>query len=174
MNANELIAFVIFFRLAAEEVEHITDNARDVLLRITAEPETTLEIVSHIALLEGIEEEMQQLFADVDYAHDVFIIIKDFSIPIDNERKEEYMDCEDMVNRTFDKLKKIQAKRPQFIKKLEEKMNDDIKLIFEETHEIYVQILDPKLLDVSFDFFLLKKLGVALRKYCANQLKKKR
>uniref|UniRef100_A0A1B0FG22 AAA+ ATPase domain-containing protein n=1 Tax=Glossina morsitans morsitans TaxID=37546 RepID=A0A1B0FG22_GLOMM len=134
-------------RLAAEEVEHITDNARDVLLRITAEPETTLEIVSHIALLEGIEEEMRQLFADVDYAHDVFIIIKDFSIPIDSERKEEYMDCEDMVNRTFDKLKKIQAKRPQFIKKLEEKMNDDIKLIFEETHEIYVQILDPKLLD---------------------------
>uniref|UniRef100_A0A1A9V6M7 AAA+ ATPase domain-containing protein n=1 Tax=Glossina austeni TaxID=7395 RepID=A0A1A9V6M7_GLOAU len=134
-------------RLAAEEVERIDENTRDILLRISAEPETTLEIVSHIALLERIEEEMRQLYAHVDYAHDVFIIIKDFSIPIDDERKEDYMDCEDMVNQTFDKLKEIQARRPQFIKKLEEKMNEDIKLIFEETHEIYVQILDPKLLD---------------------------
>lgn len=99
---------------------------------------------------------MQKLFQDVDYAHDVFIIIKDFAIPIDDERKEDYMDCEDLVNRTSDKLKEIQAKRGEFVKQLEERMNEDIKLIFEETHEIYVELQDPTLIDVSKENQLLK------------------
>ncbi|XP_073833430.1 dynein heavy chain at 16F isoform X2 [Musca autumnalis] len=138
-------------KLATEEVERINEATNDLSGRITAEPVTTLEIVSHIRFLDVVDEEMQQLFADVDYAHDVFMIIKDFAIPIDDERKEDYMDCEDLVNRTSDKLKEIQAKRPEFVKQLEEKMNEDIQLIFEETHEIFVEVQDPFLIDKNSD-----------------------
>lgn len=92
---------------------------------------------------------MAKLFNDIDYAHDIFIIIKDYSIPIDDERKEDYMDCEDLVNRTNDKLKEIQAKRNKFIAKLEKYMNKDIEVIFSETHEIFLESQDPTLLDVG-------------------------
>lgn len=135
--------------MAAEEVDRIYQETRDLLTSITAQPETTLEIVSHIRFLDTVDEEMQKLFDEVDYAHDVFIIIKDFSIPIDDDRKEDYMDCEDMVNRTSDKLKEIQGTRPQFVQKLDEKMREDIKTIYQETHSIYLEILDPLLLNVS-------------------------
>uniref|UniRef100_A0A1I8P355 AAA+ ATPase domain-containing protein n=1 Tax=Stomoxys calcitrans TaxID=35570 RepID=A0A1I8P355_STOCA len=143
-------------KLAADEVERITHSTNDLSSRITTDPLTTLEIVSHIRFLDVADAEMQKLFAEVDYVHDVFIIIKDFSIPIDDERKEDYMNCEDLVNRTNDKLKEIQGKRVDFVKQLENKMNEDIKLIFEETHEVFVELQDPLLIDKEADLSLMK------------------
>ena len=99
---------------------------------------------------------MEKLFDDIDYAHDVFIIIKDYAIPIDDERKEDYMDCEDLVNRTNDKLKEVQAKRNEFIATLEQCMNKDIEVIFTDTHEIFLETQDPSLLDVSHPLYSLE------------------
>lgn len=110
-----------------------------------------MDIVNHIRFLDVVDKEIEALFKEVDYAHDVFIIIKDYAIPIDDERKEDYMDCEDLVNQTNDKLKEIQAKRHEFITQLEESMNKDIQLIFEETHDIYLETQDSNLLDVSLN-----------------------
>ncbi|XP_075157385.1 dynein heavy chain at 16F [Haematobia irritans] len=143
-------------KLAFEEVERITEATNDLSARINAEPLTTLEIVSHIRFLDVVDEEMQGIFNDVDYVHDVYIIIKDFSIPIDDERKEDYMDCEDLVNRTNEKLKEIQGRRSDFVKQLEERMNEDIKMIFEETHEVYLDLQDPTLIDKETDRSLVK------------------
>lgn len=140
---------LVNFRLAGEEIDRIADETSELSGRILAEPETTLEIVAHLRYLDVVEKELLQIFEEVDYAHDVFIIIKDFAIPIDDERKEDYMDCEDFVNRTHDKLKEVQGNRGDFIQQLEDKMNHDIQSIFAETHEVYLETQQSMFLDVS-------------------------
>lgn len=143
--------YVMFYsRLARDQVDRISKETHNLSARILAEPQNSLDIVAHIRFLDIVDVEMEKLFKEVDYAHDIFIIIKDYSIAIDDERKEDYMDCEDLVNRTNYKLKEIQAKRNQFITQLEESMNKDIQIIFEETHEIYLETQDSSLLDVNF------------------------
>lgn len=143
--------YVMFYsRLARDQVDRISKETHNLSARILAEPQNSLDIVAHIRFLDIVDVEMEKLFKEVDYAHDIFIIIKDYSIAIDDERKEDYMDCEDLVNRTNYKLKEIQAKRNQFITQLEESMNKDIQVIFEETREIYLETQDSSLLDVNF------------------------
>lgn len=100
-------------------------------------------------MLERIDEDFTKLFADIDYAHDLFMIIKEFEIPCDDERREDYMDCEDLVNRGYDMLKEAQAKRSDFIKQLDERMLADIEILYQEIHEIALSVQVPELLDVS-------------------------
>ncbi|XP_018800561.1 PREDICTED: dynein heavy chain 6, axonemal [Bactrocera latifrons] len=136
-------------KLAADEVDRITQEAHDVISLIRTEPETTLEIVEHIRMLERIDEDFTKLFADIDYAHDLFMIIKEFEIPCDDERREDYMDCEDLVNRGNDMLKEAQGKRPEFIKQLDERMLADIEILYQEIHEIALSVQVPELLDLK-------------------------
>lgn len=143
-------------RLAIEEVERINEDNKDLLARITNTPEGTLDIVHHIRFLDNVDSEVEKLFLDVDYAHNVFIIIKDFAIPIDDERKEDYMDCEDNVNRTHDILKQIQSTRPEFVKLLAAAMDEDIETMSSDTHELYLAIQNPRLLEVSVNRFVNK------------------
>lgn len=149
-----------FSRLATEEVERTWQETTELLSRITSEPETTLEIVNHLRYIAECDAEVQKLFEAIDYAHDVFMIIKDFQIPIDDEKRDDYMECEDMINRTNDTLKEVHARRQEFIDRLEEKMKVNIDYLMEEIHEIALEVVDPKLLDVSicFSSYILFKI----------------
>ncbi|XP_017463779.1 PREDICTED: dynein heavy chain 6, axonemal-like, partial [Rhagoletis zephyria] len=135
--------------LAAEEVDRITQEAHDFIGIISAEPETTLEIVEHIRELERIDENLNKLFEAVDYAHDLYMIIKEFEIPCDDERREDYMDCEDLVNRGSELLKETQARRPDFINQLNQRMLADIDVLREEIHDIALGVQISELLDIN-------------------------
>lgn len=118
------------------------------MAKITYEPTTTYEVVEHLRLLVTVESDIEKLFTDVDYAHDCFILIKDFDIFIEDERKEEYMDCEDLINRCKDLLIEKQSERNTYIDKLNTAMQVDIKEIFVEIREVAEEIKDTKYLKV--------------------------
>ncbi|XP_001354829.2 dynein heavy chain 6, axonemal [Drosophila pseudoobscura] len=136
-------------KLAEQETTRLYEEGQDFFGRICFEPQETLDIVRHIRFLDTCNTELDEIFNGIDYVHDLLLIIKDFSIPIDDDRKEDYMDTEDYVNRTKDTLHEIQERRQEFINLLEEVMMDDIFALKEEIHEIAVEALEPWLLDAK-------------------------
>lgn len=78
-------------KLAVEEVEKILYNTEELMGQIKYIPNTTSELVSYIRWLNDVGTQIEALLADVDYAHDVFILIKDFNIFINDDEKEKYM-----------------------------------------------------------------------------------
>lgn len=78
-------------RLAVDEVEKILLNTEELMGQIKYVPNTTAELVAYIRWLQDIGSQIDVLMADVDYAHDVFILIKDFGIFINDDEKEKYM-----------------------------------------------------------------------------------
>ncbi|XP_043065698.2 dynein axonemal heavy chain 6 [Drosophila bipectinata] len=138
-------------KLAEEETTRLYEEAQDFYGRICYEPHETLEIVAHIRFLDTCDSELDDIFKGIDYVHDLLLIIKDFSIPIDDESKEDYMDTEDYLNRTRETLAEIKEKRQEFINRLEDAMQDDIAQLKEEIHEVAIMALDPSLLDAKSD-----------------------
>ncbi|BFG02702.1 dynein heavy chain 6 axonemal [Drosophila madeirensis] len=136
-------------KLAEVETTQLYEDAQDFFGRICYDPLETLDIVHYIRFLDTCKTELDLIFQDVDYVHDLLLIIKDFDIPIDDERKEDYMDTEDYVNRTKETLLEIQEKRQEFINRLDEAMMADIFALKEEIHEIAVVALEPWLLDAK-------------------------
>lgn len=84
-------------RLAVEEVEKILFNTGELMGQIKYVPNTTNELVTYIRWLNDVGSEIDVLLADVDYAHDVFILIKDFNIFINDDEKEKYMGENDFI-----------------------------------------------------------------------------
>lgn len=144
-------------QLAEEETTKLYEDAQDFYGRIGYEPDTTLTLVAHLRFLESCEHELDDLFLVVDYVHDLLLIIKDFNIPIDDDRKEDYMDTEDFLNRTKDTLAEIRERRQDFINQLDEAMQDDIRLLKEDIHEVAVEAVEDWLLTVS-DILLIRFL----------------
>ncbi|XP_037937177.1 dynein heavy chain 6, axonemal [Teleopsis dalmanni] len=138
-------------KLAMQEVTRVTHECSELYRRIIALPDSTLAIVEHLHFLENVESSLLALMTQVDYAHDLFIIMKDFEIPIDDERKEDYMDCEDLVNRTIDTLHETREKRQEFVNLLKEKIDEDIIKLFEDIAQITKETEAPHLLDIKSD-----------------------
>ncbi|KAH8299235.1 hypothetical protein KR044_006570, partial [Drosophila immigrans] len=138
-------------QLAEEETTKLYEDAQDFYGRIGYEPSTTLALVAHIRFLDNCDEELDELFKVVDYVHDLLLIIKDFNIPIDDERKEDYMDTEDYLNRTRESLAEILEKRQDFINLLDEAMQEDIQVLKEDIHEVAVEALENWLLMAKSD-----------------------
>lgn len=136
-------------QLAEEETTKLYEEAQDFYGRIGYEPQTTLQLVAHIRFLDNCHQELDELFLVIDYIHDLLIIIKDFNIPIDDERKEDYMDTEDYLNRTRETLGEILEKRQDFINQLDEVMQDDINALKEDIHEVAIEAIEEWLLMVS-------------------------
>ncbi|EDW82538.1 uncharacterized protein Dwil_GK25078 [Drosophila willistoni] len=134
-------------KLVEEETTRLYEEAQNFFGRICYEPHETLELVAHIRFLDNCDEEVNEIFKGIDYVHDLLLIIKDFNIPIDDERKEDYMDTEDYLNRTKETLKEIQEKRQDFINQLDEAMQDDILTLKEDIHEVAIEALEPWLLN---------------------------
>ncbi|XP_030566728.1 dynein heavy chain 6, axonemal [Drosophila novamexicana] len=133
-------------QLAEEETTKLYEEAQDFYGRIGYEPQTTLQLVAHIRFLDNCHQELDELFLVIDYIHDLLIIIKDFNIPIDDERKEDYMDTEDYLNRTRETLGEILEKRQDFINQLDEVMQDDINALKEDIHEVAIEAIEEWLL----------------------------
>ncbi|XP_032594376.1 dynein axonemal heavy chain 6 [Drosophila grimshawi] len=133
-------------KLAEEETTKLYEDTQDFYGRIGYEPQATLQIVDHIRFLDHCHEELNELFLVIDYIHDLLLIIKDFEIPIDDQRKEDYMDTEDYMNRTKDTLAEILEKRQDFINQLEEVMQDDINALKEDIHEVAIEVVEEWLL----------------------------
>ncbi|XP_060664252.1 LOW QUALITY PROTEIN: dynein axonemal heavy chain 6 [Drosophila nasuta] len=138
-------------QLAEEETTKLYEDAQDFYGRIGYEPTATLPLVEHIRFLDNCHEELDELFKTVDYVHDLLLIIKDFNIPIDDERKEDYMDTEDYLNRTKESLAEIMEKRQEFINQLDEAMQEDILGLKEDIHEVAVEALENWLLMSNSD-----------------------
>lgn len=138
-------------QLAEEETTKLYEDAQDFLGRIGFEPQSTLPLVAHLRFLDNCHLELDELFLVIDYIHDLLMIIKDFNIPIDDERKEDYMDTEDYLNRTRETLAEILQKRQDFINQLDEAMQEDIHILKENIHEVAIQAIEEWLLMVSSD-----------------------
>lgn len=140
--------------VAGEETVKLFEDAQEFYGRIGYEPDTTLTLVAHLRFLENCHHELDELFLVVDYIHDLLLIIKDFNIPIDDERKEDYMDTEDYLNRTKETLAEIRERRQEFIDQLNIAMQDDINLLKDDIHEIAVEAMEEWLLTVCSTLFL--------------------
>ncbi|KAL7743998.1 hypothetical protein ACLKA6_001232 [Drosophila palustris] len=138
-------------QLAEEETTKLYEDAQDFYGRIGYEPTATLQLVAHIRFLDNCDEELDELFKVVDYVHDLLLIIKDFNIPIDDERKEDYMDTEDYLNRTRESLAEILEKRQDFINQLDDAMQEDIQALKEDIHEVAVEAIEDWLLTSKSD-----------------------
>ncbi|ALC49870.1 Dhc16F [Drosophila busckii] len=138
-------------KLAEEETTKCYEETQDFYGRIGFEPQTTIEIVAHLRFLENCQDELGEIFKVIDYVHDLLIIIKDFNIPIDDERKEDYMDTEDYMNRTKETLVEIREKRQDFINQLDDAMQDEIQALKEDIHEVAVEALENWLLTSKSD-----------------------
>lgn len=147
-------------QLAEEETTKLYEDAQDFYGRIGYEPDTTLLLVQHLRFLDNCHLELDELFLVIDYIHDLLLIIKDFNIPIDDQRKEDYMDTEDYLNRTKETLSEILEKRQDFINQLDEAMQDDIRALKEDIHEVAIQAIEEWLLEVSCDPWTLKLISL--------------
>lgn len=77
--------------MATEKVAEIMEKANDLMTRLTFEPQSTHETVTYLHFLEETGKEIDEFYQGVDYAHDLYIIMKDFSIFAEEEEKEKYM-----------------------------------------------------------------------------------
>ncbi|XP_055843876.1 dynein axonemal heavy chain 6 [Episyrphus balteatus] len=138
-------------KLAVSEVEKIQLKAEEFIAKITSAPTTTTELVAHLRYLTNVEADLEILFKEVDYAHDCFILIKDFNIFIDQQEKEKYMDTEDLVVTCKETLQEKQGEKEIFIQQLNAILQEDIKMIFEEIRDVAAEVQDFKFLDKKSD-----------------------
>ncbi|XP_030378328.1 dynein heavy chain 6, axonemal [Scaptodrosophila lebanonensis] len=138
-------------KLAEEETTRIYQGAQEFYGRISYDPLTTVDLVSHIRYLDTCAGELDALFVGIDYVHDLLLIIKDFSIPIDDDRKEDYMDTEDFLNRTKETLQDTQERREDFVLQLNEIIQEDIISLKKEIHEVAIEAVQPWLLNMKSD-----------------------
>lgn len=61
------------------------------MIKMTTMPETTIEYVHFMRYIDTCEQSIEDLIADVDYAYECFMLMKDFDIPVQDEEKEKYM-----------------------------------------------------------------------------------
>ncbi|CAD7077293.1 unnamed protein product [Hermetia illucens] len=134
-------------KLATEKVAEIMEKANDLMTRLTFEPQSTHETVTYLHFLEETGKEIDEFYQGVDYAHDLYIIMKDFSIFAEEEEKEKYMDCEDLVIECKEVLAERQSQRQVFINRLAEFLQTDIQYIFDEIREVLVEIQNFKYID---------------------------
>lgn len=144
--------------VAGEATVKLFEDAQEFYGRIGYEPDTTQTLVAHLRFLENCHTELDELFLVVDYIHDLLLIIKDFNIPIDDERKEDYMDTEDYLNRTKESLAEIRERRQEFIDQLNIAMQDDINNLKDDIHDVAVEAMEEWLLSVCSTLVLKPSL----------------
>lgn len=125
-----------------EKAEHIHD-------KVMASHDETKQIVQYMHYLDECGEKIEDLKKELEYAYNVFKIMKQHGVIVLDDLKDLYLDVEEMLQHLDETLqKKIEAK-PFFVEKLSKSLEGDIKKIFDQVENVRQEIIKPWFLDVS-------------------------
>lgn len=61
------------------------------MTKLTTDPDKTMDYVTFMRYLDECDKYIDQLTNDIDFAYQCFMLMKDYSIPVDDEEKENFM-----------------------------------------------------------------------------------
>lgn len=129
-------------KLAIIAVAQTQEKLEEIMVKIENYPDDTMSYVYYLRYLEQCTSLIEKTMLDLKYPYDVFVLMKDFNVPVDIGEKDKYLDVEeysDMLKNTVDdKL----ASRDEMIKKLADLLQTDIQVIFDEVDDIMVKAVE--------------------------------
>lgn len=81
----------VICRIATAKVTDLTRRAASVTIKLETQPTDLLGFVEFMQYFEECEKQIEQMMQEIDYAHDCFMLMKDYNLQIDDVAKEEFM-----------------------------------------------------------------------------------
>jgi len=140
-------------RIAIDETAILYDKVEELRGKLLLLPQKTLEYVEYMRYISRCSEDIDKLDEERDYIYQLFVLLKDYEVKIDDLEIEKYLDLEDLINESRDILNAQNEKRSEFVDQLQGTLQDDIKLIFDEVKLVEIEVLKPWLIDVFYIIF---------------------
>lgn len=61
------------------------------MAKLTTDPDKTLDYVAFLRYLNECPKYIEQLISEIDFAYQCFMLMKEYTIPVDDEEKENFM-----------------------------------------------------------------------------------
>lgn len=135
--------------LARETVLEVREKAENLMTKLTTPPIDAQSFVNFLNFLEKCPEKIEDIEKVIGYALKAFQIMKEFEINISDEEKENFLDSEEFLKQLKTEFSTKLEGRQNIIDQLADKLQNDIKNIFDEVENVRVEILKPELIDVS-------------------------
>lgn len=138
--------------LARETVLEVREKAENLMTKLTTPPIDALSFVNFLNFLEKCPEKIVDIEKVIGYALKAFQIMKEFEINISDAEKLSFLDSEEFLKQLRVEFTSKLEGRQLIIDQLAEKLQSDIKNIFDEVESVSVEIQKPELIDVSLKF----------------------
>lgn len=145
-------------KLAIDAVTAVMEKGQEIIMRLKANPDETLQFVSYLRYIDLCSEIFDRLDIDLKYAYDVFILMNQYKFFVDDSEKDKYLDAEEDLLPDGRRIlsQKIEDKN-EIIQKLAIALQNDIKKVFEEVDEVSKEATEDWLLTQTSDSNLVKE-----------------
>lgn len=130
------------------KVQEKTEFIHDKLM---APQEETKQFVNFMHYLDSCSEKLEDLKKELEYAYHVLRLMKTHDVAVMDDIKDLYLDVEEMLVETENKLQEKNDSKPLIVEKLAKSLEKDIQKIFDDVDYVGKEIVKPLFLDVSLD-----------------------
>lgn len=123
-------------KLAIESVAQTQEKLEEIMVKIQNYPNDTMSYVNYMRYTDQCATIISKMEEEFKYAYEVFVLMKQFNVPVDDLEKDKYLDVEEYLVTLKKTLDEKLALRDDFVQKLSQLLQNDIRLVFEEVDDV--------------------------------------
>lgn len=123
-------------KLAIESVAQTLEKLEEIMVKIQNHPDDTMSYVNYMRYTDQCTTIIGKAEEEFKYAYDVFVLMKNFNVSVDDSEKDKYLDVEEYLGTLKKILDEKLALRDDFVQKLSQLLQNDIQLIFDEVDDV--------------------------------------
>lgn len=123
-------------KLAIDSVAQTQEKLEEIMVKIQNYPDDTMSYVNYMRYTDQCATIISKTEEEFKYAYDVFVLMKQFNVPVDDLEKDKYLDVEEYLVSLKKTLEEKLALRDELVQKLSQLLQKDICLIFEEVDDV--------------------------------------